>query len=114
MKKQALIQFLNLDKEDAEYVIESGYDDNIFEYCGNEYEVLTDEEADERWEEELDQYLEEYVYAELPEDVRCYFDYEEWKRDARLDGRGHSIARYDGEENEETVDGETFYIYRQN
>ena len=37
-----------------------------------------------------------------------------WKRDARMDGRGHSLSSYDGHENEETVEGTTFYIYRIN
>lgn len=31
-----------------------------------------------------------------------------------LDGRGSSLAGYDGEENEVDYDGETFYIYRHN
>lgn len=30
------------------------------------------------------------------------------------DGRGHFITSYDGNENEETVNGERFYIYRMN
>ena len=114
MKKQALIKFLNLTDEEAEDLTVSTYNDNVYEYCGEEYEVLTDEEAEERWEEELDNYLEECIYPQIPEDLQFYFDDEKWKRDARLDGRGHSIARYDGEENEETIDGTTFYIYRQN
>lgn len=32
----------------------------------------------------------------------------------RADGRGHFMSSYDGEENEEIVEGETFYIYRIN
>jgi hypothetical protein len=32
----------------------------------------------------------------------------------RADGRGHFLSSYDGEENEETVYGETIYIYRIN
>lgn len=31
-----------------------------------------------------------------------------------MDGRGHFISFYDGEENEIEVNGETYYIYRQN
>ena len=31
-----------------------------------------------------------------------------------MDGRGHSINTYDGNEDEETILGETFYIYRVN
>jgi hypothetical protein len=30
------------------------------------------------------------------------------------DGRGHFLSSYDGDENEETVNGQTFYIYRTN
>lgn len=30
------------------------------------------------------------------------------------DGRGHFLSSYDGDENEETINGETFYIYRTN
>ena len=30
------------------------------------------------------------------------------------DGRGHFMSSYDGCENEETVEGQTFYIYRLN
>lgn len=43
-----------------------------------------------------------------------HFDDEAWKRDARMDGRGHSLATYDGHEHYETVDGDEFYIYRIN
>jgi len=32
----------------------------------------------------------------------------------RSDGRGHFMSSYDSNENEETVEGETFYIYRIN
>lgn len=79
-----------------------------------DFEVMTDIEADDRWEEELDNYLEECIYPDFPENTRYYFDDEKWKQDARSDGRGHSISRYDGEENCEEVDRDTFYIYRQN
>jgi len=43
-----------------------------------------------------------------------YFDEDAWKYDAKMDGRGHSLASYDGNENEETVNDETYYIYRIN
>ena len=85
---------------------------NTFRYYDEEYLVLTDEEADEKWDEELDYYLEELVYPELPEHLRGYFDDEAWKEDAKTDGRGHAISRYDGYEYEETVNGVTYFIYR--
>ena len=48
------------------------------------------------------------------EQPRNYFDEEAWKSDARMDGRGHIISRYDGCENEEKVNGTWYYIFRQN
>lgn len=115
MKKQALIEFLNLNEEEKEDVIESSYNENVFEYYNEEYEVLTDEEANERWEEELQYYIEEVIYQEIPEIYQPFFDEEAWKNNVMMyEGRGHSISRYNGHENEITIDGETFYIYRQN
>lgn len=64
-----------------------------------EYAVGTDEEADEAWDQSLDSYLEDCgVLDSMPENLRRYFDRESWKSDARMDGRGHSLASYDGEE----------------
>ncbi len=81
-----------------------------------EYLVLTDEEADEMWDEQLDSYLDECVLPELPETARRYFDRDAWKRDARHDGRGHSLSSYDGNEDEvyDEEDDTTYYIYRTN
>lgn len=88
--------------------------DTTYSYYNQEYDVMTDEEADDAWEEELDNYIDEIIMPELPDTYQNYFDEEAWKRDARYDGRGHSISRYDGEEYEEEVNGTTYYIYRQN
>jgi hypothetical protein len=68
--------------------------------CGRaEYAVGTDEEADEAWDQSLDSYLDDCgVLDSMPENLRPYFDREAWKRDARFDGRGHSLASYDGNE----------------
>jgi hypothetical protein len=99
-------------KQELDVIVE-GYN-NTFDYYGEEYEVLTDDEADDRWEEELQMYIDECILPEIPEFCQRYFDEEAWKRDARFDGRGHSIARYDGCENEEEVNGTWYYIYRQN
>ena len=42
------------------------------------------------------------------------FDREMWIRDAKVDGRGHSLSPYDFEENEEKNGDTWFYIYRTN
>jgi hypothetical protein len=111
-----LAQHLGCKKSEIEV---SSYDENIFEAEGGEYLVVTDEEADELWEESLDSYLEECIYPELQGNLQNYFDDEKWKSDARYDGRGHSLSGYDGNENKETVtdkngNSETFYIFRTN
>lgn len=80
---------------------------------GIDYLAGTDDQMDKAWDEELDNYLEECVYPELPEGMKCYFDDEKWKRDARIDGRGHALNRYDGGEEFTTVEGVYYYAYRQ-
>lgn len=92
----------------------SSYDDKIIEYGSEEYLVVTDDEADELWENELDNYLEEIIYPELPEHICRYFDSEAWKSDARYDGRASSLGRYDGNEDSVIYEDIELYIYRQN
>lgn len=87
------------------------YDENDY---NRDYNVFTDEEADQAWDEALDNYLEECIYPELQPTMRNYFDEEAWKIDARGDGRGHSLSGYDGNEDEQKVNGTAYYIYRQN
>jgi len=88
-------------------------------FDNDNYLVLDDGEADEAWDEYLDNYIEECILHELPEQYRNYFDNDRWKEDARQDGRGHCLSGYNGNEYKETVNDEdgdlhTFYIYRQN
>lgn len=109
-KIQALAQHLGCEDKD----ITQGYNESTFQYDNEEYLVVTDDEADDLWDEDLNNYLEECIYPELPENIRNYFDEEKWKNDARYDGRAHSLSRYDGNEDTEEVEGEIYYIYRQN
>lgn len=87
-----------------------------FEYNDEEYLVVTDEEADNLWEEDLDNYIDECIYPQFEAiglSIR-YFDEEAWKSDARYDGRANSLSCYDGREDSETVEGTTYFIYRVN
>ena len=110
---KALAKYLELDEDD---ITESKHDDTCLEVghgkYPNEYLVLTDDEADVVWEERLDSYIDECL--EIPDHLQSYFDEEAWKRDARMDGRGHSISSYDGCEYDVEIDGETLYIFRTN
>ena len=109
-KVQALSQHLETHFSTIE---ETTYNDNIFEAEGSEWLVVTDEEADDLWEESLDSYLEDCVYPELPDNMQNYFDDEKWKQDAKIDGRGHSLNRYDGSEYSEKVNDTYYFIYQQ-
>jgi len=128
----ALASFLDIDPGE----IEEGYDSNNFEADGCEYMVLTDSEADEMAREYIEQLLwafnPSFLSGEtgLPEEMfSALQDKCEGANDAFLqvieqscgldsfvetaigvDGRGHFLNTYDGEENEQ---GE-FFIYRTN
>ena len=109
-KVKALSEHLECDPSDI-----TEEDSNRFGAHGREYLVVNDDEADELWDEDLDNYIDECL--EIPDSIRNYFDRDAWKRDAKMDGRGHSLSRYDGEEHDVTVEYDeeslTYYIYRQ-
>lgn len=96
------------------------WDEGAVEYEGNntfanypaEYLVVTDDEADDLWDKALDNYIDDCL--EIPDNLRYYFDEKKWKSDARIDGRGHSLSSYDGDEDSQDTEMGTFYIYRQN
>lgn len=110
-KIKALAKHLNVN---VDTIADEGHDTYTCSESPGEYLVLTDSEADERWNAYLDDYLDECVLGELPEIARNYFDRDAWKRDAKFDGRGHSLSSYDGAEHEAKIDGEWIYIYRVN
>lgn len=105
-KIKALANFLGCKKKE----IEQGYDEDTFEYFGSEYKVYTDSEADDAFENYIDQYIDDCVLHEIPESYRQYFDRQAFTKDCEYDGRGHFLAGYDGVENEQ--DG--YYIYQTN
>jgi len=94
---------------------DTSHDQHNYTVEGITYQVLTDDEADEAQDQDFDSYLEECVFPDLPKNMVQYFDRDAWKEDAKQDGRGHSLGRYDGEENEITdpESGTMFFAYRQ-
>lgn len=93
-------------------IADAGWDRYESSDAQGEYLVLTDDDADDRWDEALDEYIDECL--DIPDAIKPYFDSDAWKRDARMDGRGHCLASYDGNEYDVDVDGITYYIYRVN
>ena len=115
------------------------YYDNSY---NNDYLVLEDDEADEKAKEYILDTLWAFnasfiaYHTDLDEEViqaihnngKCESNndifynlinklgsIDDFINDAiSADGRGHFLSSYDGCENEETINGTTFYIYRQN
>ena len=84
-------------------------------YVENEdYLVLTDDEADNRWEDSIYSYIDDCVLPEIPESYQYYFDKDRFANDCRMDGRGHSLASYDGREHWHQVGDCDYYIYKIN
>lgn len=132
-----LSKFLNCDTDEISF---STYDENLFEYCNQEYLVLTDTETDNYAEKYIEDTLwafnAEFISDECnlnPECtdalrvmqerccescnslIRAIIDgscgIDAFVEDAiKADGRGHYITQYDGYENET----DNYYIYRIN
>ena len=84
--------------------------DNELEIDGEEYMYGTDDEMDVVWDERVENIFDECVLPLVPVNLHCYIDYEKWKSDAEFDGRAHTLATYDG--NEQESNG--IYFYRTN
>jgi len=113
-KGRAYAKFLDLEFEDWSDIEE---DSDTYKYGREEYLILTDNEADEMWDESLDNYIEECILPEIPKQYHAYFDDESFKEDCkRDDGRGHSLAAYDGNEvdMEDPENKDQFFGYRMN
>lgn len=133
MKKiEALAKFLECEQDE---ILESRYDDNVFEYGREDYLVLTDSEADEAVNNTISEsvwaFNASFLQAHIPDGIskaiielvqtKCEEANEPLKAMIKnwshfvsdavsADGRGHFLAGYDGEENEI---GE-YFIYRIN
>jgi hypothetical protein len=116
-KKIALAKHLECSPDELTEESNDHYGMVIYSLGSQEYSVGTDDEADSAWDQELDNYIEECIEPEVEKvavgNLSAYikFDSEMWKRDARMDGRGHALSRYDGDEIE--LEGD-LYAYRLN
>lgn len=114
-KIKALAAYLECEPEEIGEEKWDCYGMPIFSHGSAEYAVGTDAEADTAWDAELDNYIQECIMPEIEKidigNLSAYvnFDEEGWKHDAKIDGRGHALSRYDGDEIE--LDG-GFYAFR--
>lgn len=78
---------------------------------GRDYKVFTDDEAQKEFDEGVELSV-GCVMSEIPEHLRQYFDKDSYIAD-NYDDRGAQLNYYDGCEYTESVNGTTYYIYRQ-
>ena len=120
-KQWAVFKYFGEDLELVSDISEQDIDTDDIDINGETLLVLTDGEADDKFEDALDNYIYEVIYPEIPECYQNYFDEERWKATARIEtSRGNELAYYDGDEHEYFIEGETpeeiyseyIYIYR--
>lgn len=99
-KVLALMQHDDCDWADAKSNIDNG-----------DYKVLDDTEAQKAFEDSIESAIDN-VLDEIPEHLRQYFDKDSYIADNYND-RGTQLSYYDGCEYEESVNGTTYYIYKQ-
>ena len=75
------------------------------------YKVFTDEEADKAYTAGIDTNLDDII-DQIPKHLQQYFDREAYIFD-NISDRGSLLNSYDGCEYEETINGTTYYIYKQ-
>ena len=88
-----------------------------FSNGSEEYSVMDESEAESAFKERLDDYIDECVLSQMPDHLRFYFDRDAFVRDVELgDGRGPTMATYDGHEHEyfPPNSNTAYYIYRTN
>jgi len=115
-KKLALAKFLELEKEDIELLDLANYTHyglTVYRYIDEEYAVGTSNEVEIALEKAIKQYINEYVYSNIPEQYNTYFDEESFIEDLKADSISF-LATYNGIENEIVYDNTLFYIYRLN
>lgn len=140
-RKKAIVQFLFNNGDEVGFDEIEEMAENEFETPHGDYLVLTDEEADEKAKEDIEESvwafnksfldghseaiseMDEETFSKIREGcersnkaiMAMINDLEDFKQDAiNADGRGHFLNRYDGEEHELSLYGETFFIYQTN
>lgn len=130
-KVEAVAEFMDLNEIGKANITHQ--DDHYYTYGNEEYMVLTDEEADDKVKEYIKETvwafnptflsdhsgIDEEVFIKLQESCETANDaifklirnFDNLVKDAiYVDGRGHFLAGYDGNENEQG----DFYLYRTN
>lgn len=96
-------------------VTELGDDTFEVESEPGEYTVYTSDERDSAVENAIESYIDDCILDHLPEQYRNYFDREAFKRDVRMAGdEDGMISPHDGSVDEQQINGEWYFIIRNN
>ena len=113
----ALAKHLEISPNEAQDdLTESKYNDSEYSYGKRGYYVYTERERDSNGLERAENLIDECY---LTDEIRNSWIYRHFDMDSAIDevisdGYGTLFASYDGDENEEDVNGNTYYIYRTN
>lgn len=115
---EAFDEWIDSEYSTLEEEIENKYD-NYYQYENQEYLVLTNSEThDAAYNSVMSIWEDCYLTKEIKKQLgflKNYIDLESATHDAiRADGRGHTLASYDGYEYHEKVNEVNYYIYRIN
>jgi len=78
-----------------------------------EYAIVPEADIDDAFKEYAEQYVDDCILPTMPESTRRYFDMEAFIEDLQVDGYG-IMSSYDGNYEEITVNGVTYYVFRLN
>lgn len=107
----ALVKMFDLSEDDLQDV---SIDGTRVTVQGEDYIMGTDGEMDYEWEEYIDSYIDDCVLGEIKDThLKNYFDRERFMEDCKMDGRGHSLNKYDGGEEYAKVNETYYYAYKQ-
>lgn len=94
--------------------IDTAYGDNRYNVGNCTYRVLLDDEADDAETEYWESYIDDGVINQIPQELRQYFNRDQFVEDMkRYEDRGR-LASYDGCQNEYRAPDDWYYIYREN
>ena len=111
-KKKALSKYLEVDINDIQY---EGvyYVLNTYIYSDQEYAIAEGiEEVEIAMEKNIENYIDDRVLIEIPEQYRDYFNNSSFVVDMIADKTGHILVRYDGQMGEVEIGGIDYYIFR--
>jgi hypothetical protein len=103
-------------REAIEYLrdkLEDNETDFTFEFDGNEYRLIREDEIWSIYVEEIQHIIEdcyELNLDKIPEFVSVSIDWEQTAKNAYVDGYGHTFSNYDGSE----LEAGNYYIFRIN